>query len=77
MQLDKRSVDKLLSLDDATLGTIIQKVIRDAGIDPSEFGASANDVKSIRRALTGITESDLARISEQYEQYKKSPHKKH
>ena len=77
MQLDKKAVNKLLSLNDAQLGAIIQKVINEAGIDPGEFGASQNDIQSIRRALIGISDSDLSRISEQYEAYKKNPRKKH
>ncbi len=75
MQLDKKAVDKLLTLNDAQLGAIIQRVINDAGIDPSEFGASAGDIQSIRRALTGITDADLDRISEQYNTYKKRSRK--
>ena len=76
MQLDKKSVDKLLSLNDAQLGAIIQKVVRESGIDLADFGASANDIKSIRQALSGITDTDLLKISEQYAAYKKIPRNK-
>ena len=76
MQLDKKAVDKLLSLSDAQLGAIIQKVINDAGIDPADFGASSGDIQSIRRALMGITDADLERISEQYNEYRKRPRKR-
>lgn len=71
MQFDKKAVDKLLSLSDAQLNAIIQRAIKDAGIDLSEFGASQNDIQSIRRALGSITESDISRLSEQYNARKK------
>lgn len=76
MQLDKKAVDKLLTMNDAQLGAVIQKVVREAGIDLADFGASAGDIQSIRRALTGVTDADLERISEQYNEYKRRPRKR-
>ena len=76
MQLDKKAVNRLLSLDDKQLMGVIEKLARESGIDPGEFNASADDVQSIRRALMSVSDDDLARIRSQYEAYKKNAQKK-
>ena len=72
MEIKRESVDKLLSLNDWQLKIIIQRLINESGIDPSQFNIDANSIESIRRALRTASDDDLKSIAEQYEQNKKN-----
>ncbi len=71
MQIDRQSLEKLLSLNDRQLKLFINKLAADSGIDPAEFNINTQDIESIRRALSTATDSDLARIAQMYEQNRK------
>ena len=67
MQIDRASLEKLLSLNDRQLSSVITRLIAQSGIDPAEFQLNPKDVKSLRKALAGASDDDLRRIAEQYE----------
>lgn len=71
MQIDRESLEKLLSLNDRQLKLVINKLAADSGIDPAAFNINTQDIESIRRALSTATDSDLARVAEMYEQNRK------
>lgn len=71
MQIDRASLEKLLTLNDRQLKLVINKLAADSGIDPREFNINTQDIESIRRALSSASDSDLARIAEMYEQNRK------
>ena len=71
MQIDRTSLDKLLSLNDRQLQHFITKLAADSGIDPATFNIDLRDVQSIRSALSGATDNDLALVAEMYEKSKK------
>ena len=71
MQIDRASLEKLLSLNDRQLKMVITKLATDSGIDPSSFNINPSDVQSIRNALSSATDRDLQRIAQMYEQNKK------
>lgn len=68
MEIKRESIDKLLSLNDWQLKMIIQRLIAESGIDPSQFNIDTNSIESIRRALTTASDAELKQIAEQYEQ---------
>ena len=70
MMLDKRSVDMLLSLDDARLCAVIKKLAQDAGIDPSGINIGPDQIAGIRKALAGATDEDLLRAGELLKNFK-------
>ena len=72
MQLDKQALDRLLSMNDRQLANVINKLASQNGIDLSSFNMNPNDIASVRRALSGATDEDLRRVSEQYEDFKKN-----
>ena len=72
MQLDKKTLQKLLSLDDQHLTQVIRSLAENSGLDLSEFHISANDIHSIRSALSGATDEDLRRASEQLRAFRKN-----
>ena len=67
MQLDRSSLNKLLSLNDRQLQGIMIRLASQSGIDPKEFNIDLESVASIRKALRNATDEDLKRIAEQYE----------
>ena len=67
MQIDREAIDKLLTLNDRQLKTIIQRLANDSGIDPAQFNIDPQSIASIRSALTNASDDDLRAIAEQYE----------
>ena len=67
MEINRDSINRLLSLNDRQLKGIIQNLARESGIDPSEFNIDTDSISSIRSALSGASDEDLRRIAEQYE----------
>ena len=72
MQIDKQSLDRLLSLNDRQLLNIINKLASENGIDPASFNINPKDIASIRGALSSATDADIARLAQQYENFKRS-----
>ena len=71
MQIDRKMLDGLLSLNDRQLQALFVRLINDSGIDPSQFNINPQSVQSIRRAIENATDDDLRRIAEQYATNKK------
>jgi len=65
MQLDRNAINRMLSLNDTQLKSLIRSLAQNSGLDLSSFNISENDVESIRRALAGATDADIARAAEQ------------
>ena len=70
MQLDKNTLNMLLSLNDAQLVNIIKTISEKSGLDLSSFNISTNDVKSIRYALKNASDEDIIRAQESIKNYK-------
>lgn len=76
MNLDKKAVDMLLTLDDRRLALVIKKLMSDAGVDTSSVNISEKELSGIRAALSCATNEDLTRAAELIQSYKsgqKSP----
>ncbi|MBQ8849700.1 MAG: hypothetical protein IJ011_05150 [Clostridia bacterium] len=71
MEINRDSINKLLSLNDRQLKSIIQNLAKESGIDPSEFNIDTESIESIRRALSGASDEDLKKVAEQYEANKR------
>ena len=71
MQINRENLDKLLSMNDRQLKMMIQHLVAQSGINPSEFNIDTNSIESIRRVLGSASDDDLRRIAEQYESNKK------
>ena len=72
MQIDRKSLEKLLTLNDWQLGLVIKKLASESGIDPATLNINPNDIASVRRALAGATDEDIRKITQQYEDYKRN-----
>lgn len=73
MQLDRNAINRLLAMNDDQLKTMIRVLAENSGLDLSSFQIHPSDVDSIRRALAGATDADLARAAEQLRSAKKHP----
>ena len=71
MQIDRKTLDGLLALNDRQLMMIINRLVSESGIDPAQFNIDPNSIASIRSALSGATDEDLNMIVEQYQANKK------
>ncbi len=67
MKIDRKSLDGLLSMNDRQLMLIINRLLTDGGIDPSEFNINPQDIASIRTALSSASDEELSRVVQQYE----------
>lgn len=76
MNLDKKAIDMLLTLDDRRLALVIKKLMADAGVDPASVDLGERELSGIRAALSCATNEDLTRAAELIQSYKsgqKSP----
>ena len=60
MQLDRKSINTLIGLDDAQLKFVISKLATNAGIDIGQFDLNTNDANKIRNILANLTDADIA-----------------
>ena len=67
MQIDRKALNGLLSLNDRQLLALINRLAGESGIDPSQFNIDPKDVSSIRSAISGATDEELQSIVDQYE----------
>ena len=65
MQLDQKTLQKLLSMNDTQLTAVIRTLADNSGLDLAGFNIRPDDINSIRAALSGATDEDLARAAEQ------------
>jgi len=70
MTLDKKAIDTLLKLDDASLSAIIRQLAANAGVDPSTIKLGPRELAGLRSALAIATDSDILRAGELIKQYK-------
>lgn len=66
MQINKKTLEGLLALNDKQLMALASGLAAKSGIDLGDFCVDASDAASIRRALATVTDEDVERIVEQY-----------
>ena len=71
MQLDKKTLNMLLALNDTQLTNVIRTISEKSGLDLSSFNITSNDVKSIRRALENASDEDIKRAQESINNFKR------
>ena len=71
MQLDKNTISKMLSLDDASLWQAITLIAKESGFDLSNKAMRPEDIAKLRTALSGASEEDIRKAAQQLEAHKK------
>ena len=64
MQINKKTIDMLLSLNDKQLMETVNMITRKSGIDLSTFNITKNDIESIRKGLKNATDEDIKKAQE-------------
>ena len=72
MQIDPKTLNRLLSMNDAQLAELIRSVATEAGIDPAQIGLNPQSISDIRRALGTASEQDLKQINDIYQIYRQN-----
>ena len=65
MQLDRKGLNRLLSLNDRQLQAIIEKLASEYGLDLSQFQVRPGDMESLRNAIKNASDSELLELSKQ------------
>ena len=60
MQLDKKSLDRLLKLNDDQLRTVLTGLLAEYGVDVSRVPLASMDMGAIRAVLRAATDADIA-----------------
>lgn len=67
MQIDRATLERLLTLNDGQLKFIMGKIAGENGIDLSRLNVNLADMSSVRNAIRNISDAELASISAQIE----------
>lgn len=67
MQIDRGTLERLLTLSDGQLKFIMGRIAGENGIDLSGLNVNMGDMSSVRSAIRNISDEQLAAISAQIE----------
>ncbi|MBP3376448.1 MAG: hypothetical protein J6L83_06750 [Clostridia bacterium] len=70
MNLDKNSINMLLSLDDTRLAIVIRQLAQSSGIPADSLKLGPAELSGIRSALSMATDGDISRAAELIKGYK-------
>lgn len=62
MQLDKKTLDRLLNLSDDQLRLLLGRLLSEYGVDPSVVPLERMDIGKLREVLRGATDEDIGRL---------------
>jgi hypothetical protein len=62
MQLDKKSLDRLLKLNDDQLRGVLGKLLAEYGVDVSRVPLHQMDMTALRAVLSAATDEDISRF---------------
>ena len=65
MQLDRKSLNRLLMLSDRQLQAVIDKLTKEYGLDLSGFQVRPGDMESLRRAIRTAGDEELLELARQ------------
>ena len=63
MKLDRKALNRLLSLNDTQLAAVIEKLTREYGVDLSSLKISTADMTALRRTLQTTTDEELVNFT--------------
>lgn len=72
MHIDQKMLNRLLSMNDDQLGALIGQIATESGINPSALGIDAQNLTSIRQALSNATDADLEQLNQIWSDYRQN-----
>ncbi len=67
MPLDKKQLDRLLSLDDDRLRVLLGKLLASYGVDVSRIPLDTLDIGALRALLQNATDEDIERFLQMFQ----------
>lgn len=64
MSIDRKDVDKVLSLNDRDFRARVENAVRVSGLDPTVANYILKDSDKIKKALQGLSDKDLSKLSD-------------
>ena len=62
MQLDQKSLERLLKLNDDQLRSVLEKLLTEYGVDVSRVPLRQMDMTALRSVLAAATDEDISRF---------------
>lgn len=62
MQIDKKTLDRLLKLNDDQLRLLLSRLLAEYGVDPAAVPLAGMDVGKLREVLSSATDEDIGRF---------------
>ncbi len=62
MQLDKKTLDRLLNLSDEQIRVLLRRLLAEYGVNPAAVPLEQMNIGKLREALRGTTGTDIARF---------------
>ncbi len=62
MQLDKKTLDRLLNLSDEQIRVLLRRLLAEYGVNPAAVPLEQMNIGKLREALRGTTDTDIARF---------------
>lgn len=72
MQIDKKALENLLAMNDKQLGAVINRLLKESGIDASQLNIDTKNIASIRTAISSATDEELKNVVDMYEANRKA-----
>lgn len=66
MQLDKKSLDRLLKLNDDQLRGVLGRLLTEYGVDISRVPLGQMDMTALRAVLSAATDEDITRFMQMF-----------
>jgi hypothetical protein len=66
MDFDRQALSRLLMLNDAQLKYLVNKFVRDYGIDLSSYNVTEGDIASVRSALSNLSDEQLRDLGNRF-----------
>ncbi len=63
MQIDKKTLDKLMNTDDAALKKQLMEIALAVGMDEKKAKSFLDDIPGLKKKAQGITQSDIDKIT--------------
>ncbi|MBQ9097875.1 MAG: hypothetical protein IJY50_00400 [Clostridia bacterium] len=65
MQLDRKALNRLLSLNDRQLQAVINTLVTEYGFDLTRFQVREGDMDALRQAIRNASDADLEELKRQ------------
>ncbi len=66
MNFDKKSLSKLLTLNDEELEQVLRDIAKEAGVNAENFAISKSDILKLRTFLSMASDDEIARLLSQF-----------